>query len=30
MLLTQLKIAEERAEHEGWIDADVLEKELDI
>lgn len=30
MLFTKLKKAEERAEREGWIEADDLEKELGI
>lgn len=30
MLMTDLKRAEERAEIEGWIDADELEKELGV
>ena len=30
MLMLDLKCAEERAEVEGWIDADDLEKELGI
>lgn len=29
-LFTKLKSAEERAEREGWIDADDLEKELGV
>lgn len=29
-LFTKLKAAEERAEREGWIDADDLEKELGV
>ena len=30
MLMLDLKRAEERAEMEGWIDADDLERELEI
>lgn len=30
MLTSKLQAAEERAEKEGWIDADELEKELGI
>ena len=29
-LFSNLKKAEERAEREGWIDADDLEKELEV
>ena len=30
MLMLDLKRAEERADAEGWIDADVLERELGV
>ena len=30
LLMTDLKRAEERADKEGWIDADSLEKELEV
>lgn len=30
ILLAKLKMAEERAEREGWVDAEVLERELGL